>query len=199
MAGAEKGSRSRLEILFLVIIGLLSICILLALASFFNFGKSGGNKCDFPEPIPGLTYDEIADHVAKIGVSCNPMEFDGITQSASCRWESENGQSAIDVYIDGGEQPEDIILVMGAVTQVTTEPSDDYSRRILGYIATLPYDNAEPLNAKGWISMNLSGSKSELTTRFGGVKFQLPCSGATMRCLAIGENINWDSECQSLE
>lgn len=195
MAGAEKGSRSRLEILFLVIIGLLSICTLLALASSFNFGKSGGNKCEFPEPIPGLTYNEIADHLGKIGISCTPMKPDGISQSASCTWESENGLSVIDVHIDGGEKPEDIVMVMTSVTQLTNEPSDDYSSRILSYIATVPYDNAEPLNAKGWVSMNLSRSKNGLTTRIGGVNFHLPCAGAAMRCLAIGESVDWDYAC----
>jgi len=202
MAGAEKKSRSRFEIVFLVIIGLLFVCILFALVSPLDFSNIWGNKCVFPDPIPGLTYEGIADHLGKIGISCTPMEFDGISLSSECHWKSQNGLSNIDVYIAGGEKPGDIDLILAGVIQLTDQSSDDYPRRILGYIATIPYDNAEPLHAKSWVSLNISKmtsqstTKDEPVTRFGGVKFHMPCAHASMRCLAIGEDVEWDYQCK---
>lgn len=204
MAGAEKKSRSRFEIVFLAIIGLLFVCILFALVSPLDFSNIWGNKCVFPDPIPGLTYEGIADHLGKIGISCNPMNRDAIGYSGYCGWKSSNSLTEISLDIFSSNNPEDIYLVLASVIQLSDNPSDEYASRILGYVATLPYENAEPFHAKSWISFNLSKLtpnsliKDEPVTEYGGVRYHMSCHNKAIRCLAIGEGSGsgWDYQCK---
>ncbi len=68
------------------------------------------------------------------------------------------------------------------------EPADDLSTAFLGFMATMPFDNAEPDAAKAWVAKTIPGLKGEGDIReatFGGVPFQL-FGIPTARALEMG-------------
>lgn len=69
------------------------------------------------------------------------------------------------------------------------EPNNDLAISFLGFIATAPYDNAEPIAAREWVETTLPTITSPGDIReaeFGGVKFQL-FGPPTSRYLEFGD------------
>ena len=67
-------------------------------------------------------------------------------------------------------------------------PTDDLVAPIFGFMATLPYQNAEPEAARAWVETNLfklGAGKKHLSAEFGGVKFDL-YGEPSARALDIG-------------
>lgn len=159
----------------------------------------------FPPPIPGLTYNEIKSHLAEQWISCSPMQRDAISYSATCNYSVPAAGFYVDVEIYSGNQPEDIYLILAYVRQLGDHPSDEVAINTLGYIATLPFDNAQPEYAKQWVSQYLPTLTpttlvgDEPVTQFGGVIFHMSCHELRTRCLAIGQSSDSPFTPQNIE
>lgn len=68
------------------------------------------------------------------------------------------------------------------------DPDDDLAASVLGFLATVPYDGAEPERARAWVEETLPTIKAAgdvRTATFGGVPFRL-YGPPTARILEIG-------------
>ncbi len=61
-----------------------------------------------------------------------------------------------------GTDPTRIRTVDATVLQYQAQPTDAIAAEFLGFIATLPYDNADPARARDWVRSNIARSGSEL-------------------------------------
>ncbi len=68
-------------------------------------------------------------------------------------------------------------------TSLGLSGGDDEARVLLGFVASVPYDGAEPDAARAWVEENV-GKNTE--TMFGGAKFRLiAVEGGSARILEI--------------
>jgi hypothetical protein len=84
------------------------------------------------------------------------------------------------------------------VTIINPTRNDDAAKLVLGYIATLPYKNAEPAKARAWVENTLStitGDGDVKETTIGGVKFQLfgPPAARNLEIGSVGEPTSEDT------
>ena len=123
-------------------------------------------------------------------MSCGQIQKDPVSYNATCEGVSEDKLSDVSIEVYFGESKQDIYLILAFISQYSANPSDELASYILGYVASLPYDNAEPVEADLWVIENLPKltdlSTYEPMDRFGGVRYHLPCKGKNIRCLAIG-------------
>lgn len=123
--------------------------------------------------IPGLVAANIYGNLENRGFTC---ERDSTSEGfvATCR--DAQGNDAI----ARGTGPTGISLV--TATALGTG-GDEESGAFLGFVASVPYDGAEPDSATAWVEENV-GKNAE--TVFGGAKFRLiAAEGGTARILEI--------------
>jgi hypothetical protein len=147
---------------------------------------------EFPESIPGMTFNKLAKHLGDVLITCGSMQKDAVSYSASCNGVLP-GDTEIGVQVFSGNKPDDIYLILSYVYQPLADiNSDEMAAKTLGYIATLPYTNSDPKKAFLWVQDHISDLtpnspiSSEPIVYIGGVRFHMSCHDKTMRCLAIG-------------
>jgi hypothetical protein len=162
-------------------------------------------QCEFPPIIPDLTFEIIKAHLSDLNISCGPMKQDSLSENqgtvptymADCEGTSNSGIVKTTVTIYSGRRPEEITSIEAWVDQSTLNPSDTIAEQILGYIATIPYKNAEPESASKWVESNLSlvtmdtSNVQDPVKYFGGVKFFMASGVRSLRVLYIGEDYEW--------
>jgi len=147
-----------------------------------------------PPAIPGLTYSVFTDYLLKAGVSCPPPEYYHGGYFSICQGSSSDGVVKDRVDYDTGSSVDYICWISGTVFQSTLSPSDKVATDFLGYLATMPYTNANPSRARDWVTENLPlVTPMTLTTDFptttiGGVKFLLNSGNSAVRSLEIGQD-----------
>ncbi len=62
-----------------------------------------------------------------------------------------------------------IIAVVG-FTETASSATDQIARSFLGFVATVPYQDADPNAARQWVEAHVASSESSKTT-FGGAEF----------------------------
>ncbi|MBV4357365.1 hypothetical protein [Pinibacter aurantiacus] len=81
-----------------------------------------------------------------------------------------------------GDAPEKIVEIRASFTNTSTTKTDEAAKQFLGFIATLPYENAAPDQARSWIEGNIS--KNAKTT-INGVNFEMFANLKNIRTLLI--------------
>jgi hypothetical protein len=146
---------------------------------------------DFPPPIPGITYQDVSDHLKSIGISCEKPKADAIAYSGSCHGQTESGEVSIDVDIYSGNNPDNIYLILASVTQYKDTPLDMISATFLSEVAKLPISGVNVDIVGEWIEDNLPNSARNSSDApliiLDDVIYHLACPTKTTRCLAIGQ------------
>ena len=166
---------------------------------------SDTSKICFPPTIPGITYSIVKTYLNNMGVTCNPMVGDAIGYSSICEGKSIDGNADIRIELYGGNQPDDIYLILSSVTQLSDTPSDEISANILGSIARIPNNNSNPEQAQLWVENHISSYtpnslvQEQPVESIGGVRYHMSCASTSLRCLAIGQGSGsgWDYECNN--
>lgn len=116
--------------------------------------------------LPGLLPADVRVNVEdQFGMSCNgPNTRGGITTWACIR-NVGTAVLRVDIYSLGGLQVDIIDARIAGFFNADT------AAKFLGFIATMPYDGAEPATARLWVINNISKAKAETT--MGNVWFEL--------------------------
>jgi hypothetical protein len=153
------------------------------LSSFIPVSNS-----NFPPAMGGLTQNSVASYLGRTGVKCKPATpNDPYGYLATCSGKSPDGLIETSVEISSRNQDDDVYLIV-IVLYYTSGYSEQVAQQILGYIASIPYNNSEPSQASSWVKQNIALSNNKPTKTFGGITYELSCNFAdTSRCLVIGQ------------
>jgi hypothetical protein len=126
-----------------------------------------------PEPasmnIPGLTPQDVYLNLENRGFKCSEPELRGAGNEV--RWTCER-QEAKDEYLVeiNSSDANSVRVVEARVISYDPARADALARDFLGYVAIVPYEGAQPEEAKAWVEQNV-GSKA--SAEFGGVSYTL--------------------------
>lgn len=118
--------------------------------------------------IPGMTPADVYGNLAEKGFTkAGPSKVGG---DAYWKLTSKDaaGENVVGVY---GPDASSVRLIDVLSLSFTHADPDAAARDFLGYVATLPYDGADPAKARAWIEQNIS--QQQATTTIGGVTFAL--------------------------
>ncbi|GEM_PF-6245214 len=81
-----------------------------------------------------------------------------------------------------GDAPDKILEIRASYTNFTNNKTDKLSKPFLGFIATLPYTNSNPEQAKKWVEDNISkNAKVDIN----GMTFEIFANKEKLRTLVI--------------
>jgi hypothetical protein len=126
-----------------------------------------------PEPasrnIPGLTPQDVYLNLENKGFKCSEPELMGPDNEVRWTCEKKEANSEYLVEIDSSDA-NSVRLVEAWVVSSDPARADALAQDFLGYVATVPYEGAQPEEAKAWVEQNV-GSKA--SAEFGGVSYTL--------------------------
>lgn len=131
--------------------------------------------------IPGLVRTDVTVNLEERGFTCGSVEESDGYYSWLCQIDNDEASGFVTVY---GRTLTTVDLIDASITA-----GDDVAGAILGFIATMPFEGAEPEAARGWVEATLPGIAKNgdvRTKRFGGVEYRL-FGAAPGRVLEIGE------------
>ncbi len=148
-----------------------------------------------PSPTPSATVSPFISGMAFIDIKGNLEGRD----LATCR--EGRGTSAWSLTCNGvtasvvlevvalGDDPTKVAYVQATSTQTTTA-SDRIAAAVLGFIATLPYDGAQPQQARSWVESNISATapatgKAGATTVIGAARISITKRNASEHVLEM--------------
>lgn len=107
--------------------------------------------------IPGLTAAGITVHMEGQGLTCSGPEpfLDGV--SYECSGTSQDGSIELHVRFIG-DDPSAIRSLEATTLGSGGEASEEAVGQFLGYVATLPYEGAQPEVARSWVEAAVGGS-----------------------------------------
>jgi hypothetical protein len=130
--------------------------------------------------IPGLTNLDVTGNLEASPRNMNCLrvpEFDSPTgrrSGWSCR-STVGGIITLRVdTVSASEVQVERVLAAVAVSAGTVSQADDAARSFLGYVATLPYQGADPVAARHWVESNVTSTSSTIPrATFGGAAFSV--------------------------
>jgi hypothetical protein len=140
----------------------------------FGCGGSGGTTGGGgggPKTIPGFTAGDIKVNLENRGFTCT-----GPGGGATVNYFCSAGDYSVSMSGPGVTN----IDLVSAVALVDDSAAADF----LGYIASLPYDDANPSAARDWVTSNMGSTG---TATFGSARFTLggPAGGRTLDIAGI--------------
>lgn len=135
--------------------------------------------------IPGLTPADVTLNMEERNFDCTNAERGQLYYTWVCTRENTAYTLRVDVY---ARVLATVDYVSATAIQYGT-PDDDFAASFLGFVATLPYDGAEPENARAWVESTLptlTGEGDVRTRTFGDVLYQL-YGIPTARFLEMGD------------
>jgi len=120
---------------------------------------------EMPYWISGLSMPKILSHLADHGLECEgPYPLGETMNSWECRPPSAAGEDRREVSIVG-QDSEHIRLVTARISRDDEMPAEEAAADFLGFVAALPYEEANPGEARQWVSENVtSGGKLTIGT-----------------------------------
>src|SRR5215212_8670026 len=124
-----------------------------------------------PEPsnIPGLTPQDVYLSLENRGFTCSEPEL--MQPEDEVRWTCERqgtkGRYLVEI---SSKDANSVRLLKAWVISHERARADALAGDFLGYVATVPYEGAQPEKAKAWVEQNV-GSKA--SAEFGGVSYTL--------------------------
>jgi tetratricopeptide (TPR) repeat protein len=160
------------------------------------------NNCKYPNPIPGLTFANISSYLSPLGVSCIPMKlYPALSDEASfysseCDGKYSDGVSLIMIYITSGKRPDDVMEVYATSAQYSSNVTDETAIKTLSYIASIPYQNAAPDQARKWVEDNLPLANPQTpgdkyVKWFGGAVFHLGGGNVLKYIIIRSSDVDW--------
>lgn len=133
----------------------------------------------FVAGIPGLHPVDIKVELGNRGFDCGDVE-EGVTHYS---WTCRREVSTIEFVVTFYARSLDTVDFVTAVVLQPASPAVEIASPVLGFMATMPYDNAEPDAARAWVEQTLptlEGEGDVRTAEFGGVPFELFGSPAAL-------------------
>lgn len=134
--------------------------------------------------LPGLMPADIKVNLENRAFTCAPVEEAASLYVWTCKKATDIARLEVMFY---SRTLGTVDFIDASVLQ-SGKPADDLSTAFLGFMATMPYDNAKPDAAKAWVAETIPTLKGEGDVRsatFGGVPFQL-FGISTARALEMG-------------
>ncbi len=129
---------------------------------------------------PGLNASDIYLNLKKRGFDCVGPKSSKIGVSWYCQDERFSTRSwSVTIRGEGYSQ---LTFVTATSLNYGKGSSDEIAREFLGFVASLPYEGAEPAKAKAWVLRNVG--KRNVSYRIGAARFELS-SNARARILDI--------------
>lgn len=125
-----------------------------------------------PALVPGLRPADVTENMKNRGFDCSGVQEGQDYLVWSCDRNEEIANLHVEVY---SRSPVSVDLVEATILQFG-EPDDTLSAGFLGFVATMPYDRANPDAAKAWVEETLptlQGEGDVRTTTFEGVEYRL--------------------------
>ena len=124
-----------------------------------------------PEPrnIPGLTPQDVYLSLENRGFRCSEPEVMGTENVVRWTCERQEAKGRYLVEIDS-EDANSVRLLKAWVISHEPARTDELAGDFLGYVARVPYEGAQPEEAKAWVEHSV-GSKA--SAKFGGVSYTL--------------------------
>jgi hypothetical protein len=138
--------------------------------------------------IPGLIPATVKLNLQDRGFTCTNAQ-NAKDNSGSFYWNCQKSDSNSAILVSYYARTlQTVDLIDASITQYV-KPDDSVSSSVFGFIATMPYDGAQPDKARDWVMKTLPTIKigsDTRTTTIGGVKFEL--SGiSSARSLHMGD------------
>lgn len=128
--------------------------------------------------IPGLAPVDIYLSLEQKGFKTN-KDFKSTGTEMLCQMAS--GASLLFASIKCPATTSSEVVAVDAVAE-STQPGDSEPREFLGFIATAPYDGADPAKARAWLNGNFGGNAE---TEINGVRFELSVTKDTVHRLRL--------------
>lgn len=126
----------------------------------------------FVAGIPGLHPADIKVNLEDREFECGDVE-EGVTHYL---WTCRREVSTIEFVVTFYARSLDTVDFLNAVVLQPASPAVEIASPVLGFMATMPYDNADPDAARAWVEETLPTLKGQgdiRTAEFGGVPFEL--------------------------
>jgi hypothetical protein len=125
--------------------------------------------------IPGLELVDVTLNLEQrdLATCDSPHEFNN-RYTTFCSDDSVNVVYSLLVDISGPDINR-VDYISATVIQLVDQPTDEFPKLLLGFIATMPYDGADPEAARAWVEATLPtlGDDGSVETTIGDVKFRL--------------------------
>lgn len=135
--------------------------------------------------LPGLRPADVTVNLEdRRGMDCASAEQNGNYYV----WVCERAEGDISIHVEIYAKTLATVDYITAHVLQLGEPSDDLAEELLGFIATMPYDGAEPDAARAWVEETLPTIRAVGDVRdatFGGVDYHL-MGGPSARILEMG-------------
>jgi hypothetical protein len=122
-----------------------------------------------PRNIPGLTPQDVYLSLENRGFRCSEPEVMGTENVVRWTCERQEAKGRYLVEIDS-KDANSVRLLKAWVIADDPARADALAGDFLGYVARVPYEGAQPEEAKAWVEQNV-GSKA--SAKFGGVSYTL--------------------------
>jgi hypothetical protein len=119
-------------------------------------------------------------NLEKQGLDCKgPTKLQTLVE-----WVCENSVGDIDVSMLGRD-PTHIRSIDATFFAFSAAPSDARAADFLGFLATVPYDDASPAEARAWVTEHIA---EQAETTFGSARFTIygPAAARTLEIVAVG-------------
>ena len=122
-----------------------------------------------PKNIPGLTPQDVYLSLENRGFTCSEPEVMG--HENDVRWTCERQEAKGRYLVEINSKDANSVRLLKAWV-ISHEPAraDALAQDFLGYVARVPYEGAQPEEAKAWVEQSV-GSKA--SAKFGGVSYTL--------------------------
>lgn len=122
-----------------------------------------------PRNIPGLAPQDVYLNLEKKGFECSEPEL--MRPEDEVRWTCERREAEGEYVVEiSSKDANSVRLLEAKVTSYDPARADALAGDFLGYLARVPYEGAQPKEAKAWVENNV-GSKA--SAEFGGVSYTL--------------------------
>jgi hypothetical protein len=122
-----------------------------------------------PSNIPGLTPQDVYLNLENKGFKCSEPKLMGHQNEVRWTCEKQEAQGEYLVKIDSSDA-NSVRLVKARVISHDPARADALAQDFLGYVARVPYEGAQPEEAKAWVEQNVG---SKVSAEFGGVSYTL--------------------------
>ena len=122
-----------------------------------------------PRNIPGLTPQDVYLNLENRGFKCSEPELMGPDNEVrwTCEKQEANGEYLVEI---NSSDANSVRLIEAWVISNEPARADALAQDFLGYVARVPYEGAQPEEAKAWVKQNVG---SKVSAEFGGVSYTL--------------------------
>lgn len=115
---------------------------------------------------------DVTVNLEERGFVCKPVWQGELYYVRTCEKSAGEYLLRADIY---GRELLSVDYIDSAALQYT-DPKNEFAASFLGFMATMPFDGAQPQDARGWVESTIPTLKGEGDVReqvFGGVKYSL--------------------------